>query len=450
MGVTRELARFAVELKYADLPAAVIDKAKEIALHSWGVQLAGSTLPWSGSVYRYIQDQGGTPESTVLNFGLKTSAFHAAFANGAFGHGFEMDDNHAATGLKGGCVMIPTVLAVGEREHSPGQDCLLATVVGFEIATRVALSIGSLGASGHHPTGIAGPFGAAAAAARLLHFDEDRMLHALAIAAGHSAGLNEAPATGRGSLKRIFAGMAAANGIRSALLAREGLTGPETMIEGEKGFCRTFSNSPNLDALTAGLGSEWQILQVHYKLYAQDGYIQPMTEALGMLIKRYGFGPAEVAEVRAGASRHACEVAGQIREPADLTSAQFSANFSLALFLIKGGAGFREYSAESLKDPQIADLSRRIHLEVDEAIEAEWQRTKPRGARVTVRLASGETFSETVPMLRPLTAAEVDEKSRRLATVAVSPEKAEQLLAAARNLDSVPDIAALLPLLTSH
>jgi 2-methylcitrate dehydratase PrpD len=448
MGATRELARFAVELRYADLPALVIEKAKEIALHAWGVQLAGSTLPWSRSVYRYVQAQGGTPESTVLNEGLKTSSVNAAFANGTFGHGFEMDDNHAETGLKGGCVMIPAVLAIGERQHSPGRDCILAIVLGFEIATRIALSVASLAGRGHHPTGIAGPFGAAAAAARLLHCDEDTILHALSIAAGHSAGLNESPATGRGSLKRIFGGMAAANGIRSALLAQEGLTGPETMIEGGKGFCRTFGDGSNLAALTAGLGSEWQILKIHYKPYAQDGYIQPMTEALERIVSRRPFSPEEVAEVRAGVSRHACEVAGRIREPADLTSAQFSANFSLALFLIKGGAGFHEYDAESLGDPRIAGLSQRIHTEIDEAIEQEWQRAKPRGARVTVRLTSGETITETVPMLRSLTAAEVDAKVRRLAAVAVSEQKAQRLIERVRKLDTVEDVSTLVPLMT--
>jgi 2-methylcitrate dehydratase PrpD len=447
MGSTRELARFAVELQYADLPAPVIEKAKEIALHAWGVQLAGSTLPWSGSVYRFVQGQGGTPESTVLNFGLRTSAINAAFANGTFGHGFEMDDNHARTALKGGCVMIPTVLAIGERQRSSGRDGILATVIGYEIATRIALSITAHGGRGHHPTGTAGPFGAAAAAARLMSFNEDMMLHAIGIAACQTGGLNEAPPTGRGSVKRIFGGMAAANGIRSALLAREGLTGPETMLEGKKGFCRTYGDGSNLAALTAGLGSEWEILKVHYKLYAQDGYIQPMTEALERLVKRHRFSPGEVAEVRAGVSQSACLVTGQIREPADLTSAQFSANFSLALFLIKGGAGFHEYTAESLGDPRIIDLSRRIHVEVDEAIEEEWQRTKPRGARVMVRLNSGETFTEVVPMLRPMTAAEVDEKFRRLATVAISAEKTAQLLDLVRNLERVADVSSLAPLL---
>lgn len=449
MNYTRHLAQFAAQLQYSDLPPAVIEKAKEIALHGWGVQLAGSTLPWSKALYRHVRSQGGVPESSIVNYGDKISAMNAALVNGTFGHGFEMDDNHAATAIKGGCVVIPAVLAVGEQRLSTGKECVLAIVVAYEVMTRIALSVApTLMRRGHHVTGACGPFGAATAAGKLLCFDENTMLHAVSIAAGHSAGLADAPATGRGSLKRIFGGMAASNGIRSALLASEGFTGPETMLEGERGFCYAFGDDSNLAALTAGLGTKWQILDVHYKIYAQDGYIQPMTEALERMVKQHSFRPEDIEGVRAGTNRFAFDhIIGSIREPKDLTSAQYSANFSLALFLVKRGAGFQEYTDESLIDPRIISLSKKIHTEVDEEIEAEWQKTKPRGARVTVRLTSGETYTECVHMLRSMTAEDVNEKFRRLATVAIVTEQSEQLLTIVRNLDAVRDVSSLVPLL---
>lgn len=448
MNETRQLAQFATELRYSDLPPPVIEKAKEIVLHAWGVQLAGSTLPWSKAVYRYAEAQGGTAESTVVNYGTRTSAVNAAFVNGTFGHGFELDDNHSRTGIKGGCVVASTVLAVGETRHSSGKDVILATAIAYEVMNRVALSVVPLLAKKHHPTGTCGPLGAAAATGRLLEIDEEAMLHALSIAAGHSAGLLEAPATGRGHLKRIFGGMAASNGIRSALLAREGLTGPVTMLEGEQGFCRSFGDGSKLAALTSGLGTKWEILDVHYKIYAQDGYIQPMTEALQRIVTQHKFAIEDIEEVRAGTNRHALEdVIGIIREPADLTSAQFSANFSLALFLVKHGAGFDEYTEESLRDPQIRELSKRVHIVVDDEIDAEWHRTRPRGARVTVRLRSGDTFTEYVPMLRAMTAEDVNDKFRHLAAVSISDQKAERLLTMVRNLETVRDVSGVVPLL---
>ncbi len=450
MEYTRHLAQFAAQLQYADLPSPVIEKAKAIALHAWAVQLAGSTLPWSKAAYRFAQSQGGTPQSSVVNYGLKTSAINAAFVNGTFGHGFEMDDNHAATGIKGGCVVLPTCLAVGEQQNRSGRDLILATVVAYEVMTRVGLSVNpTLLNSAHHPTGTCAPFGAASAAGKLLGFDDTTMLHAISIAAGHSAGLGEAPAGGRGDLKRIFGGMAASGGIRSALLAQEGLTGPATMLEGKRGFCRAFGDLTKLPALTAGLGTEWQILNVHFKIYAQDGYIQPMTEALGRILEERAFKAEDVEEIRAGTNKHALDVVSLIREPKDLTSAQFSANFSLALFLVKGNAGFQEYTEENLADPKIIALGRKIRIELDPEIEDEWQKTRPRGARVTVRLKSGKTYAECVHNLRAMSNADMVEKARRLAAVALDAERTERLITTVQNLDALGDLSELVPLLVS-
>ena len=448
MQYTRQLAQFAAQLEFGDLPPLVVAKAKEIALHAWAVQLAGSTLPWSKAVYRHVESQGGVPQSSVVNSGLKTTAMNAAFANGTFGHGFEMDDNHAATGIKGGCVVLPTCLAVGEWQRSSGRDLIVAMVVAYEVMTRVGLAVNPTLLNGpHHPTGSCAPFGAACAAGKLLGLDESTMLHAISIAAGHAAGLGEAPASGRGDLKRIFGGTAASNGIRSALLAAEGLTGPATMLEGKRGFCRAFGDMSKLPALTAGLGADWQILRVHYKIYAQDGYIQPMTEALERILKQHSIEPEDIEEIRAGTNKHALDVVSLIREPMDLTSAQFSANFSLALFIVKGDAGFQEYTEQNLADQRIVALSKRIHIELDPEIEEEWQKTRPRGARVTVRLKSGETYTECVHMLRAMSAADVVEKVRRLASIVLDAEHCERLIATVQNLDALPDVSELVPLL---
>jgi 2-methylcitrate dehydratase PrpD len=157
----------------------------------------------------------------------------------------------------------------------------------------------------------------------------------------------------------------------------------------------------------------------------------------------------DIAEVQAGTNRHAHETrAGKIREPKDLTSAQFSANWSRALFFVKGGAGYSEYTDDALGDQRILDLSRKIHTDVDDEIEYAWQKTKPRGAGMTVRLRSGETYSECVPNLRPMTAEDVDAEFRSLAAVVIEVAQAERLPKAVRNLQDVRDSRTLVPLLT--
>jgi 2-methylcitrate dehydratase PrpD len=107
----------------------VVAKAKDLFVNSWGVQLAASTLPWSKTVYRFWRGQGGTPQSTVVNYGDRMPALNAVFVNGTFAHGFEMDDNHGRSGIKGGCVTVPAGLAVGELMLSSGIEFITALVV---------------------------------------------------------------------------------------------------------------------------------------------------------------------------------------------------------------------------------------------------------------------------------------------------------------------------------
>ncbi len=450
MNYTKQLAQFAAQLQYNDLPQAVIEKAKELALHSWGVQLAGSTLPWAKSAYRYATAEGRGGNSTIVNFGTRVTAADAAFVNGVFAHGFEIDDNHGSSSIKGGCVSVPAAFAIGEQQLSSGKDLILAIVIAYELMIRTSLSCAPvLMKRGYQATGTCGPFGAGAAAGKLLRFDETTMLHTLSIAASHSAGLMEAPAGGRGELKRIYGGMAAGSGIRAARLAAEGLTGPANMLEGEQGFCRAFGDSTNLPALTAGLGTDWHVMGVHYKIYAQDGFIQPMSEAMELLVKQHGFRADDVEEVRAGCSRHANELrVGEIREPKDLTSAQFSANFSLALLLVTGGAGLKEYTEENLRDPKIVALSKRIHTYVDEEVEREYLASKPRGCRITLKLKSGATHTTYIHNMRAMTPQDVDDKVRKMAAIAIESEQCERLIKTVRALETVRDVSALIPLLT--
>ncbi len=449
----RKLAEFVAGLRYEDLPESVVAKAKEVALNSWGVQLAASTLDWSKASYRYGRSQGGTPESTVLNYGFRTTAANAAFVNGCFAHGFELDDIHSATGVKGGCVTIPTAFAVGERQLSNGKEFLTAVVAAYEIMTRVnASGYKTLHGKGHHSTGHVGALGAAAITGKLIGFDVDLLSHAMAIATVQMVGLQFSGAdarSDRGYLKRTYGGTCNVNGIRSALLAREGMTSSDVMLEPGAGFCRAFDvDAEHAKMITAGLGEDWEILRSHYKVFAQDGHIQPMTEGLRRIRRAHTFTADEVESVHVGTNKIAHDlIVGQIRQPKDLTDAQYSAYFSLALYLVKGAAGFRQYTEDNLlNDKEILELSRRVTLEVDPEIEAEYQRTHPRGAKVTVRLRDGRELHEQVDALPEMTPQEVDDKFRDLATVVLDEPRAEALLDRVHHMDEVRDVATLAPM----
>jgi 2-methylcitrate dehydratase PrpD len=181
---------------------------------------------------------------------------------------------------------------------------------------------------------------------------------------------------------------------------------------------------------------------VHIKPYAQDGYIQPMSEAIDRIRARHPIGADEVESVWLGTNKRAVEeVIGPIREPKSLTDAQFSANFSVALQLVKGGAGFADYSEEALHDPRIAELSQRVTLETDEEIDREHRQHGLRNAKVAIRLKNGEVYRETVAELRQMTSSDVDEKFRTLAKVVLNEQATEDLLDIARSIENVHDMS---------
>jgi 2-methylcitrate dehydratase PrpD len=449
---SQELASFVYNLRYRDLPDDVVAKVKEIVLHTMGVELAASTVPWTKQAYHFIQSQGGTQQSTVVNYGHKTTAINTTFINSTFAHGFEMDDNHHVSSVKSGCVTVPTGLAIGEQQLSTGAELITAIAAGYEIMVRVGLMITPESLlQGAHPTGSVGAFGAAAVTGKLMGLSREQLAYALAGSGAQRAGLSEIPPSGRGHLKRIFGAMAAVSGIRMALLVREGLTTPLTTLDPGYGFPRTFGVSDRGGALTDGLGERWELLNVHYKIYAQDGYIQPVSEALKAIRDRHDFATEDIASVWLGTNQQAHDdIIGTIRDPQDVTDAQFSANYSAALYLVTGGAGFTEYTDDNLHNPAVRELAERVTVEVDAEIEAEFQRTRPRGAKVAVTLKDGTVYREMVSQLRLLTPEDLDKKYRTLSQMVLSPERSEALLRRVHDLEEVGNVAALAPMLCAR
>ena len=122
MNESKELAKFVAGLKYEDLPVEAIHKTKDLILDQLGVEIASSTKSWSKGVYRDAMNAGGRTESTIVNYGDKLPVLSAAFVNASFGHGFEIDDIYRLGRNHPGCVIVPSALALGERELLVGNN----------------------------------------------------------------------------------------------------------------------------------------------------------------------------------------------------------------------------------------------------------------------------------------------------------------------------------------
>ena len=451
MNETKELAQFIAEVEYENLTLQVIEKAKSLILDQLGCQLAFATLPWNNFVYQYIKDKTGSGgESTVVHYGLKTTVEDAAFANATFGHGFEMDDTEMHTLTHPGSVVIPSALALGEARKVSGQKLLMAVVVGYDAMIRIAMASRTSIERSFHGTAVSGPFGSAAATCKILGMKTYEITNALGIAASESGGIAEYSISG-GSVKRLHAGFAAHAGVRATLLAQNGLTGPATALEGEKGFCQAFANKCYVKAITARLGKEFRIMWTGSKPYCCCAAQHTVIDATAAIVKEHPVVVEAIEKITIEQMPREVRTVGNIVEPQDIISAQFSGRFGVALRLIKGSNGFRDYTEENIKDPAILSLVHKIDYIANEAVGTKSAASAP--AVVTIKLKNGEVFKKRTDYAKgtinnPLSIDELKDKFRTLTHMDLSRKRVESVIEMLMKLEEIDDISQLFSLLT--
>src|SRR5688572_4262647 len=367
MNETRTLANWISSLQYHDIPETVREHARRFILDNFGCQVAGATLPWSQAYYDVIRKTRSGKHSTVAYFGDKLAPDDAAFVNSTFNHANETDDTHLKSPTHPGGIAVPAALAMAEYARANGEKLLVAVVAAYEIQIRISWACSPfLIYRGHHPPVGVGPFGAAAASAVLLGFDAEQTLNALGIAGSHSAGLIEYTKTG-GSVKRIHSAIPAQAGVRAALFAQAGITGPHSILEGEKGFCKVFAGEYDLARLTDGLGTRYHLLDNALKPYSCCHLIHAAFDALDSARDREPLAPEQIKSIRVYTnSEPILSHIGSILEPSDILGAQFSLPFSIAMRLhnggrgVNGGNGFWDYPRVDLKDPQLLATTRKV------------------------------------------------------------------------------------------
>jgi 2-methylcitrate dehydratase PrpD len=365
---TVRLAEYAAALRYEDLPATVVQQAKECIIDTVAAAICGAALPWSRIIIGYAERTGPSGKSHILGCGSAVQAPAAALANGALAHAFELDSlTRPGAGAHPGATVLPPALAVGQQEGVGGRALIAAFVAGNEVMIRVGRATGHTNeARGFHAPGTTGPFGAAVAAGHLLSLGAGEMTNALGIAGSLAGGLLEFARGNGGMVKRLHLGRASEAGVLAASLAAQGFTGPRTVIEGQFGFLRVFCTSWDEAELTRGLGEEFVVTSAVLKRYPCHATAHPAVKAVRELQAEHGFAVPEVEAVTVTANERIVE-RHNILEPADLMLAQYSIPFSVALALCREARDPEAWDASALADPQIRSLCRRVRLIPDGA-----------------------------------------------------------------------------------
>ena len=444
---TQKLARFAVNLSHRQIPPEVFERAKDCAMDTIAVALYGSTKPWSRSVVQFIRESSGKGKSTVIGQSWKAQAGQATLANGVMAHAFELDNvRQPGAGVHPGATAFLPALAIAEEKKIDGKTLLVAFIAGCEVMSRIGVAAGnSLEKKGFHAPGLTGTFGAAVTAGRLLGLSERQMINALGIAGSYSGGLLEFVHCQQGAMvKRLHLGKAAEGGVTAAFLAARGFAGPESVLEGKFGFCRTFSDSPNLPRLTHRLGREFETLNICIKRCACHINAHAPIEALQTLREEVQFNPEDVQEVVvAGIEKLVTHHA--IYQPKDLMMAQYSIPFCIALSLYFDPTDPECFDEKRLYDKKVLAMMRRVRLKIDAEVE---QKGWDRAARVTVQLKNRKRHSRLVIHFRgtpqnPLSRSEVEVKGRKLTRPVLPQEKMERLLEAVHHLEKITDVSSM-------
>jgi 2-methylcitrate dehydratase PrpD len=432
-------------LKAGDIPPHVTAHAKLCLLDGLGCALYGSTLEWGriGAGAAVAMAPGGA--ATLWGHGKRAGSAAAALANGTALHGFELDDVHVRAMIHPGAVVLPAVLALAETEDVSGSELLTAIVVGYEVGIRVGICAGlPHGARGYHATGTVGCVASAAGAARLLGLDTDRTSNALGIGGTQAAGLYCARA---GAMtKRFHAGHAAQAGVIAGLLARDGFTGSQDVLEAPfGGFMSTMTERANLDSLTSGLGEVWETALVGFKIHAACASAHTIIDGLDTLM-RQGLTADNFDTLTIHMTSKAARNVGWPYRPNGVVAAQMNGYYAAASKLRDGQVSAAQYAERKLSDPASLALIDRISIVADPELDAGGT-AKRHASRVEARLKNGKALVVFTEQRRPVQEDELIQKFRGLATPVLDETKADELQRLVLSLDTLPNIAAISRLL---
>lgn len=441
-GLASQLAEFGANIEYGHLPQTVVREAKRTILNSLGAALGAR----SHEVIQIVLDVYGSSESiqrssteaTIIGRFERAGIMAAALINAMMAHVLDFDDTHPKTMIKPAAPILYGPLAIAETRHLSGERFLAAAVVGIEVALRIGLVLyPSHYQSGWHITATAGTVGAAIGSGKALGLNKDRLSAAIGISTVHAAGLREMFGT---HCKALQVGNAAANGLRSALLAAQGLSCASLSLEGQYGYFRAASHDPQFSQLTYGLGEQWEILHNTYKPFACGVVIHPIIEAILDLRCHKDLVLDEIQHIEIRANPIVLELTGN-RAPASGLEGKFSVYYSVAIAMLDGEASPRQYTDDLVEDPRVRALQRRIEVRADSQF-------RPDEAEVQVILANGRRLARHVEHTRgslanPLSDEDLVNKFLNLAEPVVGISRARALAQTVQSLEAVRDMGIL-------
>jgi 2-methylcitrate dehydratase PrpD len=452
--VMDKLSRYMSEAGERALPDEVVEKAKHHILDTLAAMISGSEIRPGRAAIEFVRAYGGREVATVVASAIVCGPIEAALANGVLAHADETDDSHGPSRSHPGVSVVPAALAAGEQFGISGKHFLRAVTLGYDVGTRVTMSMGGPGyqAATHRSThGTVATFGAGAAAGCAAGLGAQGMRLLLDYSAQQTSGIGAWSRDVEHMEKAfLFGGKPAAGGVTAAMLIRSGWTGVDDIFSGPDNFFEALAPRENgvvkadPTQLVEKLGERYEITRTNIKKWTVGSPIQAPLDALAGFFKQRSFTADDVVKV---VVRIASDEANTVnnRDMPDICLQHM-----LAVMLLDKTATFRSaHDMARMKDPAALRQRAKVEVVADPRIDA---RRPRREAIVEVTLADGTQMSEWVRDVRgttenPMPREEVVAKARDLIAPVLGGATCSALLDKVLALETVKDIRELRPAL---
>jgi 2-methylcitrate dehydratase PrpD len=437
IGMTRRIAKFIVETKKSDIPAPVYEHAK-IAFMDWlGVTLAGKDELLVKMLIRYTDVMGGNPQATVIGHNVKKSLAQAALINGSASHALDYDDTILAFLGHPSVTLFPGLLALGEWEGKTGEDFLTSYIIGLKAGVTIASCAGGEHyIAGWHGTSTMGHLSAAAACSRFLGLDEQQTVNALGIAGTQACGLKKVFGT---MCKPFHAGRASEVGIMAALLALEGFTSADDILEGAAGLFQAMKGTVN-EIVLANLGKTWDIEDIAQKYHASCHATHSPIEAARSIVRKERLAIGDIKSIKVHSSEVALGAAYRTDANTGLEG-KFCIPYCVANALLRANTGMQAFTDEKVRDSEVKALMSKISLVKDNEILL-------LSSKVEVDTNDGRSFSAFCDVMQEIPP--LDEKREKikskfldLAGAVLGDAKAEKLIDEILSLEKMKNMNEL-------
>ncbi|MCD6274376.1 MAG: MmgE/PrpD family protein [Deltaproteobacteria bacterium] len=435
--LTREIAHFIVNTDAADIPQPDMEHAK-VALMDWiAVTLVGKEDPLVAKLVNYADLLGGKEQATVIGYGLKKNIIETALINGAASHALDFDDTLEIIIGHPTVTLYPALVALAEWKGFSGKELLAAYLIGL----KTAALIGHCGGMDHymhgwHGTSTIGHFASAAGCSKLLGLDEQQTVYALGIAGTQASGLKSAFGT---MCKPFHAGKASQAGLMSALLAADGFTSTDNILEVDFGFLKVLNGKLNKNAAEV-LNAPWEAADLAQKYHASCHATHSPIEGTLAILEEEGLSIDDIKSIKLHVSELALGAAGKT-DPQTGLAGKFSIPYCVANALLRSDTGTKAFTDEKVNDPQVKEFMKKISLaRNDDFVLVE--------AIIDLETTTGKMYTRELDVMKDIPGLEtkrekITAKFLDLSDAYLGNEKAEKMVAAINNLDQMENVQQL-------